>query len=227
MGLLSCSEKINEFPIVQSEAVEVVSNNITEIVYSKIVHSSKRSSTKTFNFLKFLNYICMKRQFHYGPKSYEIYIENYEKQLVKVEEILLLDKVKLELEDIPGVFYNKVTTFYEKRNSRRRDKLQTLIRLNQGKKLKNDSNLFPLNNISHYETSQSLIDSLFNKEQSKITGNIRKKTIRFGYALIRFSKDDYCLRILHTILQKLVSYGTLEEFENQFLLDVWTMKEMK
>ncbi|CAH1129754.1 unnamed protein product [Ceutorhynchus assimilis] len=236
LNLLAACETNFEFPALQNEAVELISNNITDIVYTSLKQKSTASSTKRCNLLKLLCKISETPESHLTENHYKVYLKQYEEKFCKSNDleavVNLITTISKELEDITGSLHKDVLDFYRRKNKRRAEKAKRIEFIQKMDQEKSDMHV--PRNISHYLTSESLIDDLLKENQNKNVNEsleinnfnsrvYRQKQAQFCYAIVNIGKDDK--KILESVLNKLTTYNLLERFEIRMLTDLWLMGE--
>ncbi|KAF7267394.1 hypothetical protein GWI33_019398 [Rhynchophorus ferrugineus] len=232
LNLLSTSENNYEFPNMQSEATDLISINLSNIIYDTLKQKTLTSSTKRLNVLKFLNNISCLSEYHNCENFHQIYLDIYKECKIKNIKICnLIQDCQEEIINNKNDIYNDIQQFYEFKNMKRKIKINKLefIKL-KDQEILNLLNIKASKNFFSYEINKHTIIELF-KNCNKLTDinvrysqTYREKQIQFCYSLVNMNlKANYS--ILKHIMKLILEYKELQRFELEFLIYIWNLQD--
>ncbi|ENN72455.1 hypothetical protein YQE_10798, partial [Dendroctonus ponderosae] len=235
LNMLAASEVQHAYPALQKDAVDAIASRITDIVYTTLECKTAQSIAKRCNLLKFVNKLCYTPEFHSQEHHYKAYLQEYDRQCIKAGSPELVDAIKAELLEISNSVHRAVSQFYQRKNAKTKETIarHELIKQWDEEKLKLKPNFSYSKTVSHYETSQRLIDDLLlekastsNADQAALKDH-RERQVAFSYALVNVAEDASDLIALHEAFRAFSAYVTLMPCELELLTNIWMLEDDK
>ncbi|XP_056639984.1 uncharacterized protein LOC130447278 [Diorhabda sublineata] len=218
-----------DFPKQRSEAINVIAEKLTDIIYESYQNGSNNSTTNNrIKTLKFINKICQIRLHH----SYENYMKCSLKEIKKsfdtVESEVMINFNKNIADDLKkyrdNVFYKNVDEYYtrkiekEKAYARKRGMIDEDMREKLGKKYH-----MQVRKKYSFGTNKKHLKKLLESESCDNQKNEEDvcdsdKIVKLGYTMLNLGKMD----ILERIIQWISYVDKFNESERKFLRYIWT-----
>lgn len=176
-----------------------------------------------------MNKLCETPEFHSQDHHYKAYLQVYNQQCVKAGSPELLDTIKAELVELSNSVHSAVSKFHQRKNAKTKEAIARHELIKQWDEEKLKPNYSYSKTVSHYETSQGLIDDLLSDKPSasnpvQATLNPRERRVAFAYALVNIAEEASDLSALYEVFRAFSSCTSLAPYELELLTNIWMLK---